>query len=158
MRRKIQNQLGSNRKYLQIMAKKIGLFSYGGLICFLAILGLFGSVVLVGFYLTIAEGGGGGFLDGPSSSLNPFDLAIPLVVGWLSILLLLHSKSMFVKATAIDPVKAITDRSVHLLPLQDTLVRGSEEPPVAQSDILLRAATWGPETPPEQPLRPTVEE
>ena len=157
MRRKIQNQLGSNRKYLQIMAKKIGLFSYGGLICFLAILGLFGSVVLVGFYLTIAEGGGGGFLDGPSSSLNPFDLAIPLVVGWLSILLLLHSKSMFVKATAIDPVKAITDRSVHLLPLQDTLVRGSEEPPVEQNKVLLRSVQQGQEATKEELLRGSEE-
>jgi hypothetical protein len=39
------------------------------------------------------------------------------------------------------------------LPADEILVRASEEPPVAQSDVLLRAAQKGQETPKEELLR-----
>ncbi len=39
------------------------------------------------------------------------------------------------------------------LPADEILVRGSEEPPVAQSEVLLRAAHRGKETPKEEWLR-----
>jgi hypothetical protein len=42
-------------------------------------------------------------------------------------------------------------------PANEILVRGSEEPPVAQSEILLRAAQKGEETPKEELLRVSQE-
>jgi|SRR5579871_414311 len=59
------------------------------------------------------------------------------------------------KAIQIPHIPAVVP---DLLPAEEVLVRGSEEPPVAQSDILLRASITEQETPPEQLLRPTVEE
>ena len=54
---------------------------------------------------------------------------------------------------AIAPVQPLTDRNAHLLPLQATLVRGSDAPLIEQQSVLLRPVQQGPETPPEQLLR-----
>ena len=48
--------------------------------------------------------------------------------------------------------------TAEIFPAEEILVRGSEEPSIAQSDVLLRATIADQETPPEQLLRPTVEE
>jgi hypothetical protein len=53
-----------------------------------------------------------------------------------------------VRGTYVPPVMPET------LPTDEILVRGSEEPPVAHSEVLLRAAT-GAETPKEELLRVT---
>jgi len=81
-------------------------------------------------------------------------LFVAFLLSLPSLLLLWSGKRVHSKASQIT----VSIIDAHLLPLQETLVRGSEEPPVAQSDILLRASLTEPETPPEQLLRPTVEE
>jgi hypothetical protein len=57
------------------------------------------------------------------------------------------------RGKAIAPVQPLTDRNVHLLPPQDTLVRGSDASPIEQQSVLLRAVQKGGETPSEQLLR-----
>src|SRR5579871_6452861 len=53
------------------------------------------------------------------------------------------SKPLLTMRKAIEPVAPITDHNARRLPPQEILIQGSEEPPIAQSDILLRAATSG---------------
>ncbi|HLK57424.1 MAG TPA: hypothetical protein VKU00_12715 [Chthonomonadaceae bacterium] len=50
-------------------------------------------------------------------------------------------------------MEPITDHNAHLLPLMETLVRGSDLPPTEQQNELLRAVQQGQETPTEQLLR-----
>ena len=56
-------------------------------------------------------------------------------------------------ARALSSVELVTESGSHLLPLQDTLLRGSDLPPTGQQAELLRAAQAGLETPAEELLR-----
>ena len=58
-------------------------------------------------------------------------------------------------AASIEP---ITDQNIHLLPAQETLLRGSDLPPTVQQTELLRATQVGQETPKEELLRATLGE
>lgn len=57
-------------------------------------------------------------------------------------------------AINMEPVVPLTRHNTGDLPDDQTLVRASEEPPVQQADVLLRAAQGGQKTPEEQLLRP----
>jgi len=63
------------------------------------------------------------------------------------------SRRLLKRGKAIAPVKPLTDRNVHLLPPEDTLVRGSDAPLLEQQSVLLRAVQKGSETPSDQLLR-----
>jgi hypothetical protein len=56
----------------------------------------------------------------------------------------------------LDAIPYVPPVSPDTLPTDEILVRGSEEPPVMQSEVLLRAAT-GQETPKEELLRVSQE-
>ena len=63
------------------------------------------------------------------------------------------SRRFLKRGKAIALVEPLTDRNVHLLPPQDTLVRGSDAPLLEQHSALLRAVQKGSETPLDQLLR-----
>jgi hypothetical protein len=63
------------------------------------------------------------------------------------------SRRFLKRGKAIAPVQPLTDRNVHLLPPQDTLVRGSDAPVLEQHTILLRGFQKVGETPSDQLLR-----
>jgi hypothetical protein len=62
-----------------------------------------------------------------------------------------ESEQLAAKVPYVPPVTPDT------LPADEILVRGSEEPPVVQSEVLLRAAKAGQETPQEELLRVSQE-
>jgi len=154
MSEKPQRQLVSKGKYVRVLGKKIGIGTAATIMATLT--GISGLLILGGLYGVIEGAGGWNETKDSRTFLCGLCLMCVSAVGaWAAAR---FSILLFETAQAIKPVTPITDRTAHLLPLQETLVRGSEEPPIAQSDVLLRAATSGPETPPEQLLRPTVEE
>jgi hypothetical protein len=67
---------------------------------------------------------------------------------------LLRNASKRVKELGqIESVEPLTRNNTGHLPVEETLVRASTEPTTDQEKVLLRAATRGEETPPEQLLR-----
>jgi hypothetical protein len=71
----------------------------------------------------------------------------------VSVSLLLVGKNVNSKAEEIAAsITPITEQNAHLLPPQDTLLRGSDLPPTEQAE-LLRAVQTGQATPAEQLLR-----
>lgn len=68
------------------------------------------------------------------------------------------AREAFFKATSIEEVAPITERNAHLLPTEETLLRGSSPPPTVQQAELLRAIQAGQETAKEELLRATTGE
>ena len=147
-----QKRLVTRRRYIVLLGKRFTLYSLAALGLSVGVGGLLFlfRAFLIGLE-AIPLPANTDLFEGYTPLLMMLSIVLPGVLFWFS-------KKLFVKAKSIEPVSPITDHNAHLLPQQETLVRGSEEPPVAQSDILLRAATSGQETPPEQLLRPTTEE
>ena len=157
MSEKPQKRLVSKGQYLQIMAKKIALYSLA------AVLAFYGALIsLTNIYATVHDAFYTCCQDEPESAIplgaftpsqHVYFLGLGVFLFLLSTALFWFGHSLFTKARKIEPVALIRQHNTGHLPEVETLVRGSEEPPVAQSDILLRAATSAKETPPEQLLR-----
>jgi len=145
---KPQKKLVSKGQYVRVMGKKAGLYSLGGIAFIVGLLGF--ALALFRFTLPLAHGIEKAVIFQPSDLLY----LIPLPV---SIFIYVSSKVFLRRARAIEPVLPITDRSTDLLPLEETLVRGSDPPPAAQRVELLRAANSDQKAFPEQLLRPTGE-
>jgi hypothetical protein len=82
---------------------------------------------------------------------NVFNMLCCALGGWL---LLRYGMALDNRTDEIEPVLPSTRENVKQLPAEETLVRASTEPTQQQEKVLLRAATAGAETPPEQLLRP----
>ncbi|HLK59172.1 MAG TPA: hypothetical protein VKU00_21600 [Chthonomonadaceae bacterium] len=137
-------RLVSKGQYVWVMGKKAGLYSLSGLAFVLGLLG-FGTAVFR-FTLLLAHGFGKAVIF----QLSDLIYLIPILG---SAALYLSSKLLIKKANAVEQVDPITDRTAYLLPLEETLVRGSDLPPIEQQAELLRAVQTEQETPQEELLR-----
>jgi hypothetical protein len=82
------------------------------------------------------------------SSLSFFFLAV--ICAYITVGLIQSTRKYHVEALQVPNVLPVT---ANTLPAEEILVRAAEEPPVAQSTVLLRAAQRGQETPQEELLR-----
>ena len=150
MSEKPQKRLVSKGQYVQVLGKKIGLQSLATVVATVFVTsGLFTASCLLVTCLSI-----------PSLLRHPerffAKLFITMFLGICTWAMYWLSNTMFANAKSIEPVAPITERNAHLLPAQDTLVRGSDLPPSEQQSELLRATQNGQETPPEELLRMVV--
>jgi hypothetical protein len=72
------------------------------------------------------------------------------ILGAVGILVLAHETHQNYKTVRETYFPRVTPDT---LPAEEILVRASEKTPVAQSEVLLRAAQWGQETPKKELLR-----
>ena len=79
--------------------------------------------------------------------------ALGLMAALSATVMLLLANGCQKQGQLIEPVEPMTDQNAHLLPPQDTLVRGSHIPPTVHQAELLRAVQTSSEAPPEQLLR-----
>lgn len=129
-----QRKLVSKGVYVRTVGKKIGLFSFSGM---LLCLGLFLTLcTLISLYLALA----------------PLIVFFGITAGFA----FWHTGRSFIRAGKIERVQPITNRTSHLLPPEESLVRASSMPSNSLSSELLRAARTDPTTPADELLRPTV--
>jgi hypothetical protein len=146
---KQRKRIVSKEQYITYLAKKAGLSSVSGLLFCSGLMGLLlAGCGLLASVLT---------LFGSASSDS--DLFISLIwasssIGVISLLVGRIGFEGIKEAKKMTPVLPLTRHNVNQLPEPESLVRASAEPPAEQSDVLLRAAQPGQETPAEQLLRP----
>jgi len=141
---KPQKRLVSRNRYVQVMGWKLSLFAVGA-----------GAIV-------------GGLISGFAvmneiviSLVYPHETRFTLLdctafaVG--AGMLLMCGAFTYRKSHTIAAVELTTPKNAHLLPVQETLVRASDQLPSQPQTELLRAALYGKETPAEQLLRATRE-
>jgi hypothetical protein len=146
---KQEKRLVSKQRYLSVVGHKLSLYSSGS---FLATLGIICLAVLI---LILIVGIREVVQEITLSSLIPLGsfIAMIVILGGGAFLLFGMSKSAFKTASEIEPVIPVTDRNSHLLPAEESLLRGSDQPPTQLQNELLRAAQEGPQTPQEELLR-----
>jgi len=148
MNEKPQKRLVNQSQYIRITGKKWTLYSTSAVLTALALAMVFGTALGIFRHVTGTEPVHPDFVV---SHRNYF-----LEGGADCVLLFLLTKlSLYTRkrGKAIAPVSLLTGRNGHLLPMQETLVRASSQPPIQQQAELLRAAQYGQETPAEQLLR-----
>jgi hypothetical protein len=134
------------RKYLagKIRTAAVFMLSYG-----LMLSGLAGVLLIGGWCFT----GPWGILRLPTSFLYFLPLLLMAVAGWFGVYAIQWSGDLMHKAEEMEKgnpyVPPVTAAN---LPADEILVRASDEPPIVQSECLLRAAQ-GVETPNEELLR-----
>ena len=138
MGKQSQKRLVSKGRYIWLIGNKVGLYS---LVSLLLGIGLIGALLTLVSSVQVWMGN-----QAINSCIPPICFAITYPILW-------SARSLFRKATAIEPVQPVTERNAHRLPQKLTIVRSSEIPPTEQQAELLRAAQTGQETPPEQLLR-----
>jgi len=89
------------------------------------------------------------FVNEPGVHMPPMDYAIATIICLAAVWFTSQLVKSEAEAKLVPYVPPVTPNT---LPADEILVRGSEEPPVAQSDVLLRAAKEQ-ETPQEELLR-----
>lgn len=137
-----QRTLVSRKRYIQVMGLKLSLFAVGA--------GAIGGGLIAGF----------AFMNEIVISLvYPHETRFTLLdctafaVG--AGMLLMCGAVTYRKSHKIAAIELTTPQNAHLLPVQETLVRASVQPPSHQKAELLRAAQYGKETPAEELLRAT---
>jgi hypothetical protein len=142
----------SKGQYVFHLGKKVTLAPFGCLLCLLGGLGLLIALCMA---ITVVSG----WLS-LLFSQNSIDLGI-LVTGFvvmgltgsLSLASLWTGLKAIEAVTEMEPVAPLTRHTAEQLPEPESLVRASSEPAIEQSDVLLRAAHPGQETPAEELLR-----
>lgn len=136
-------RLGSLGEYLQYLATRTALASFGGMVTLFGAVGAITTLVIVGgMFLRIEN-----FFD-----FLCFLLAVS-VTGGLSWLLLLFGWYAIKEAKEMPQVAPIRHDNVDLLPMEATLLRPSSEPVQPLENILLRPADTASLTLPEELLR-----
>lgn len=83
-------------------------------------------------------------------------LAAAILTGGMAYLVQIAGKEMMKQAADMTPGVPLTRANTANLPAPDSLVRASSEPVQAYEAVLLRAASAGMETPPEQLVRASM--
>ena len=144
MSEKPEKRLVSKGQYVRVMGKRLG---FGGVsVLFLAL----GFICILSSLLCVC---GVIFVHNKMEYLLALLAFIAASVPLLTVGF--RTKDLVEASQSIAP---ITDKNAHLLPLHDTLVRGSDLPPTVQQSELLRATQAGQETPQEELMRATTEE
>ena len=136
---KPQKRIVSKGRYVRVMGKRLTLYSVASAIQALGFLGL--SIVVILLIMAMEP------------RVRAVFLVLSGVLALISLPCLFLSKRLFVRVRAMEAVAPITDRNAHLLPAEESLLRGSDISPTEQQAELLRAVQTGQETPPEQLLR-----
>ncbi|MCW3053426.1 MAG: hypothetical protein JWN14_2596 [Chthonomonadales bacterium] len=134
-------------QYVKTLGQKGMGYSAGTILSFAGFIGMVIGVILIMMCFT--------FPDLPNVHL--WEFIVGSVLGGLGITGAWLGNRVMKITKKIEPVNLITRRTANLLPQEDTLVRASERPLSQQKAELLRAATTGQETPPEELLRPGQE-
>lgn len=138
----------SKKQYLILRSKKLGLYSLSAALTVVA-----GALLIdTAIHVVHWKNGSNFLIPGLiGAAISCLGSALWGLIMFASTVTLIDRTRK--RARAMMPVQPLTDRNVHLLPPQETLVRSSEMPPAEQQSILLRPVQKGPETPPEQLLR-----
>jgi hypothetical protein len=127
-------------QYVQAQGKRIGITSMGCGLLTLALLCTLITVLCI--YLSLFAG------------LSGLEIPVGLFFGGLAFLSGKLGFESFRRADATDPGVPLTRSVAETLPVEESLVRASEEPIQEQQALLLRAAS-DQQTPPEQLVRPS---
>ena len=138
-KKKPEKQLVSKGRYVQVMGKKVGLYSFAGL------LGVICLYLFIGVVFTLW------MMAHEGADYFQFKVVITMLIG--SLVLYRLSKKLVLRGKKIESVTPVTDRNAHLLPVEESLLRGCDPPSMQSQKELLRAAASGKQTPPEELLR-----
>src|SRR5579871_59070 len=115
MSEKPQKRMVSKGKYAQAMGRKVGRYT---LAILMACFGIVEFLCMLFCWFAFED-------------IPPIRVVAVLIFAVCTYAIFLWAKLLFSDAKSVESVAPITDRNVHLLPPQETLVRGSEEPPMA---------------------------
>ena len=91
-------------------------------------------------------------------TISPALSLVALLGGLLAGILLWSGNHLLKTAVSVEQVVPFTEQNAQLLPVQETLLRGSDLPSEAAQAELLRATQAGQETPHVELLRSSAEE
>jgi len=117
--------------FVRTIGKKVGLFSLSGFILGAGL--VLTLCTLICLYFSVA--------------------LLALFFGALTVGAFWYSTRVFVQAKEVEAVRPVTQRTAHLLPPEESLVRASDAPHAHLKSELLRAAQSGQDTPVEELLR-----
>jgi hypothetical protein len=128
-----QRRVVSKGVFVRTIGKKLGLFSLSGVMLATGLVLTLCTVVSLYFGITV----------------------VVISFGVLTLVAFWYSTRAFVLAKKVEAVRPVTNRTTHLLPPEESLVRASEVPTAHQPTELLRAVQSHHETPAEELLRAT---
>ena len=138
-------RLVSKRQYVQHLGKR---FALGGVSVLAITIGMVCAMVSLTCVLIV--------LAKPSSLIDTKVCLLLLASVPASCIFLTIGFLTKQNVESSQPLIPLTDRNAHLLPVEETLVRGSDLPPTIQQAELLRATQAGQEIAPEELLRATA--
>lgn len=146
---KEKKRLVTFRDYLRYVMDKTMCYKAGGMVAITGVLGLFAIPVITMFLLKSLIEGSGNF---------PFLLGAGLIafLTYFAPRMVRAGVDMVEEGQQLEPVALLTRSNLGQLPMEDSLVRASQEPTTGQEKVLLRTATATEQVKPEELLRASL--